>query len=130
MAGLVLAILPVARHQLGQATSFMPAMLALVGCFDLLCAVLLLTQFVDFGDRRLLALSAAYVTSLVILAGYAAAFPDVLGHRPPLGGNPSTAAWLWVCWHSLFPLLLAGALAPWPARLRDEVALPRRAALV
>src|SRR5206468_3253252 len=107
-----------ADRQLGAAPSFVPAMLALVGCLDLLCAVLLVRQFLDLGDRRVLALSSAYVTSLVVLAGYAAAFPGVLGQPAPLGGNPSTAPWLWVSWHTVFPALLGAALAPWPARWR------------
>ncbi|MGP8221421.1 MAG: EAL domain-containing protein [Acidimicrobiales bacterium] len=107
-----LAVLPFSSIRLSTEPSFVPAMLALVGCFDLLSALFLLRQFLDTGDRLVLRLSWAYMFSLVVLAGYGAAFPGVLGARPPLGLYPSTAPWLWVAWHTGFPVLLAVALAP------------------
>jgi PAS domain S-box-containing protein len=101
-------------------------MLALVGCFDLLSALFLLRQFLDTGDRVALRLSWAYVFSLVVLAGYGASFPGVLGAKPPLALNPSTAPWLWVTWHTGFPVLLAVALAPELWRPRENVSSEER----
>lgn len=75
VVAVVLLLLPASGRQLPGTTSFVPALVALVGCFDLLCAVLLIVQFLDVGDRRALALSWAYVSSLVLLGGYAAASP-------------------------------------------------------
>jgi PAS domain S-box-containing protein len=121
-------IQPISGIQLASQPSFVPAMLALVGCLDVLSAALLIRQFRDTGDRRDLALGWAYVFTLIVLAGYAAAFPGVLGTRPPLGQHPSTAPWLWVTWHSAFPVLLGAALAPWPAAWREAVPVPRRRA--
>jgi PAS domain S-box-containing protein len=123
---LVVLLQPVARLQLGGSASFAPAMVALIGGLELLCAALLLRQFLDFGDRRLLVLSSAYVFPLVVLGGYGAAFPRVLGTEPPLGANPSTAPWLWAVWHTAFPVLIGLALAPWPAAVRPVVAAARR----
>ena len=112
VALVTLAVLPFGSARLGAQPSFVPAMLALVGCFDLLSALFLLRQFLDTGDRSALRLSWAYVFSLVVLAGYGAAFPNVLGTSPPLALYPSTAPWLWVAWHTGFPVLLAVAVAP------------------
>ena len=106
-----LAVLPVTSVRLSNQPSFLPVMLALVGCFDLLSALFLLRQYLDTGDRVALRLSWAYLFSLVVLAGYGTSFPNVLGTHPPLGMYPSTSPWLWVTWHTGFPVLLAVALA-------------------
>ena len=118
---LTLAILPFGALRLSPQPSFMPAMLALVCCFDLLSALFLLGQFLDTGDWLALRLSWAYMFSLVVMAGYGAAFPGVLGTRPPLDLYPSTAPWLWAVWHTGFPVLLALALGPMRRRPRRPV---------
>lgn len=103
----------------------MPAMLALVGVLDVISSVLLVRQYRDVGDRRALVLAFSYVFSLTVLSGYGAAFPGVLGDVGPLGGWPSTAPWLWVAWHTGFPVLLAAAVIPWPQGW-DKVDPPHR----
>jgi len=116
---IVVVVLPVGSNRLGAAPSFVPAILALVACFDILSAMLLVAQFRDTGNRRDLALSWAYSWSLVVMLGYALAFPGVFGTHPPLGAVASTAPWLWVSWHAGFPGLLGLAAAPWPKRYRS-----------
>jgi EAL domain-containing protein (putative c-di-GMP-specific phosphodiesterase class I)/PAS domain-containing protein len=116
VAALVLVVQGFSSVRLAGAPSFVPAMLALVGCLDILSAGLLMRQFRGTGDLRALALAWAYVFSLVVLAGYGAAFPGVVAPIGPLGHRPSTAPWLWVIWHTAFPLLLGASLAPWPRR--------------
>lgn len=125
VALLVLCIQPFSATPLGGWSSFVPAMLALVGVLDVISAVLLVRQYRDVGDRRALVLAFSYVFSLTVLSGYGAAFPHVLGDVGPLGGWPSTAPWLWVIWHTGFPVLLAAAVVPWP-RGWDTVDPPRR----
>jgi PAS domain S-box-containing protein len=122
----VCAIQPDASTQLDQQPVFIPVMLALVGCFDVLCVVLLVGQFRDTGGPRALALSCAYLFSLVTLLGWAAAFPGVFAPVGPLGAVPSTSPWLWVAWHTGFPLLLAIALVPLPRTASMCVAVGRR----
>lgn len=128
VAAVTCVILPVGGRQLGPSVSFVPAMLALVCCFDVLSVVFLLREFLDTGERLPLRLSWAYVFSLVVMAGYAAAFPGVLGSTPPLALHPSTAPWLWVAWHGGFPVLLAMAMAA--RRAPVAVPVPRRLQLV
>ena len=91
-----------------------------------LSATLLVRQFRDTGDRRALVLVSAYVFSLVVLTGYGAAFPGVLAPVGPLGGWASTAPWLWVSWHTGFPILLAAAVAPWPTSWQAPTATKSR----
>jgi PAS domain S-box-containing protein len=122
-----LAVLPVEATRLSAQLSFVPAMLALVGCFDVLSTLLLLRQFLDTGDRVPLRLSWAYLFTLIVLVGYGASFPGVLGSHPALGLHPSTAPWLWACWHTGFPALLALAMtASWSRSRGIVVAESRR----
>ncbi|HET9691311.1 MAG TPA: sensor domain-containing diguanylate cyclase [Acidimicrobiales bacterium] len=120
-----LAALPFDHHPFGGSTSFVPAVLATVACFDVLSAVLLAGQYVDTGDLRLLASAWAYLWSLAAMTGYGAAFPGVLAH-PPLATTPSVAAYLYIAWHAGFPTLLGLAWAPWPRRWRDPTPRERR----
>jgi diguanylate cyclase (GGDEF)-like protein len=100
----------------GPAASFLPALLAVVACFDVMSVYLVVGEFRDSGDRRVLMMSCAYMWSLVTMAAYAAAFPDVLSSHPPLALTPSMAPWFYICWHGGFPVLLGLAWARWPSR--------------
>ena len=126
----VVGVQPFEHMQLGATTSFVPVMLALVACFDLACAMLLVGRFRDTGSARPLVLSWAYVFSLVVLLGWGAAFPGVFGSSPPLGGAASNAPWLWVLWHTAFPVLLGVGAAPWPRRWEATVSPERRRRLI
>lgn len=129
VGAVVLAVQPFADAPLGEQATFVPVMLAMVGCFDVLSVVLLVGQFRDTGDRRALTLSWAYLVSLVLMLGWAAAFPGVFGEPAPFGAVASTAPWLWVAWHAAFPVLIGLALAPWPRAAARAVPYDRRPAL-
>lgn len=120
------AALPFAGRMLGDAPSFLPALLAVIGCFDLLSVALLLGEFKDDGDRRLLVMSAAYGWSLVTMLGYAFAFPGVIAPHAPLAITLSMAPWLYIAWHGGFPVLIGLAWAPMPTRWTLPVARARR----
>jgi diguanylate cyclase (GGDEF)-like protein/PAS domain S-box-containing protein len=122
----VACVQPLSSAQLGGWPSFVPVMLALILSFDLLSFLLLTRQFSDTGDRRALVLASSYMFSFVVLAGYGAAFPGVLGAVGPLGGWPSTAPWLYIVWHAGFSLLLAVAVAPWPQRWSASAPVQQR----
>ncbi|MCW2696839.1 MAG: hypothetical protein JWR62_1924 [Modestobacter sp.] len=126
---LVIAMKPVLDARLAEQPAFIPVVVALVCCLNTLSAMLLVGQFRHSGEPRALALACAYVFSLVIMVGWAAAFPGVLGSPAPLGAVPSTAPWLWAVWHTGFPALLAGALLPWRPAWEGPVAAGRRRVL-
>ncbi|MBG0822553.1 MASE4 domain-containing protein [Planomonospora sp. ID91781] len=106
-----------ADRMLGQVPAFLPAFLALVWGSDLLTAFLLITQFLAGGDRRLLALSCAYLWSAAVIVPHALVFSGLFAPQGLLGATPSSAPWLWTAWHTGFPLLIGLALGPWPRRL-------------
>jgi signal transduction histidine kinase/CheY-like chemotaxis protein len=110
-------VAPWASRPVTPHTGFLPAVLAMVACFDVLTAYLLLQQFRAQGDRRSLAMAGAYSWSLVVMGGYALAFPGLVSAHPIMATAPSVAPWLYVIWHTSFPVLLGLAWAPWPSRL-------------
>ena len=120
------ALLPFGTTQLGPSVSFLPAVLAAVTCFDIICVYLLAGDYRDTGDRRILVTAWAYVCSLVMMSGYALAFPGVVANDPPLATAASVAPYLYIGWHVGFPVLLALAWAPWPSRLSRSTAGPAR----
>jgi diguanylate cyclase (GGDEF)-like protein len=121
-------LLPIAGRQLGEAASFLPAMLSVVACFDLLSVYLLVGDYRDRGDPRMLMMAWAYACSLTLMAGYALAFPGAVSVDPLLDATPSLAPYLYVSWHTAFPVLLGAAWAPWPARWVAPTPQPRRRA--
>lgn len=120
----------VGSRDLGASATFLPAVLAVVACFDVLSVYLLIGEYRDTGDRRTLAMAIAYLWSLVVMGGYALAFPGVVSAVPPLAVTPSVAPWLYVSWHAGFPFLLGAAWAPWPRGAGGTVTpVARRAAV-
>jgi diguanylate cyclase (GGDEF)-like protein len=71
-------------------------------------------------------MSWAYAWSLVVMGGYALAFPGAVTVHPPLALTPSIAPYLYVAWHGGFPLLLGAAWAPWPARWTSPIPVAKR----
>jgi len=124
--GVTAVLLPVGAGELGPTRSFLPAMLAIVACFDVLSVYLLVGEFHDHGDRRVLVMSLAYVWSLVTMLGYALAFPGVVSMHPPLAATASMAPWFYIAWHAGFPVLLGVAWAPWRACWTAPTPAPHR----
>ncbi|HEX8304854.1 MAG TPA: sensor domain-containing diguanylate cyclase [Jatrophihabitans sp.] len=108
-----LFVLPLGGHHLGPTTSYVPAVLATVACFDIMSVWLLAGEYLDTGDRRMLGMTLAYLWSLLLMGGYALAFPGVISSHPPLAVTSSVAPYLYIGWHAGFPALLGAAWAPW-----------------
>lgn len=126
---MTLLLLPFSTGQLGSTTSFLPAMLSAVACFDVLSVFFLIGDYLDRGDTRLLVMGWAYLWSLLVMGSYALAFPGAVSNAPPLATAASVAPYLYVLWHGGFPLLLGVAWAPWPERIRQETPVHRRASV-
>lgn len=119
-------LLPISGKPLGPSVSFVPALISIVACFDVMSVYLLVGDFRDRGDVRLLVMACAYSWSLTVMAGYALAFPGAVTAHPPLAFTPSMAPYFYIAWHGGFPLLLGAAWAPWPPRWTRPTPLPRR----
>ncbi|WP_110182112.1 MASE4 domain-containing protein [Nocardioides solisilvae] len=110
--------------QLAPNPGFMPAFLTLVLAAHLLTSTMLVEHYRAGGGDRLLPLSAAYVWSAVCVTAHALTFPGFFGPQGVLGTPEDSSPWLWLGWNVGFPLLVAAALAPWPASLRRYFARP------
>ena len=105
--------LPFVRLQLPEVTAFIPAYGGALWTIDVVIAVLLFGQFMELRSWSLLILAAGYVFDAAMVVPHTLAFPGVFTPSGLLEAGPQTAAWLYLFWHSGFPLfvLAYGVLA-------------------
>jgi signal transduction histidine kinase len=107
----VAVIAPFASVQLPRVDAFIPVLQTVVSVADLVTATLLFAQFSIQPQRALLAVASGYIFSGSFAFLQTLAFP---GAYAPAGlfGDASTAAWMFVFWHTTFPAaILAYALS-------------------
>ena len=108
-----LAGLPFVRAPLPRIPAFMPSYEAALLINDTITAALLFSQFVRVRSRAVLLLAAGYLFDALMIVPHALSFPGVFSATGLLGAGPQTTPWLYVFWHSGFPLfVLAYALRP------------------
>lgn len=101
-----LAAAPFAKTPLPQVWAFVPIyQSALVVC-DLVTASLLIGQFRILQSRALVVLAAGYLFTALLAAAHALSFPGLFAPTGLLGAGPQTTAWLYMFWHSGFPLFV------------------------
>jgi len=81
-------------------------------------------EFHASGDAFLGALAGTYCFSVIMAFLQLLIFPGIFAPNGLLGAAPQSAAWIWVLWHSGYPLFAGLALL---TRLRPESQLSRRA---
>ena len=105
-AVLFAAALPFVSVKLAQVPAFIPAYESALIVNDLITAVLLLGQFTKLRSTALLILAAGYLFDVLIIVPHALSFPGVFGPGGIIGGGHQTTAWLYIFWHSGFPLFV------------------------
>lgn len=98
---------PQADIQLNAYPAFVPIYNAAVIVLDLITAVLLLAQFRHLRERSFLLLACGYLFTPPVMIAHAVSFPNAFGPGELIGGSQTTA-WLWLGWHGVFPLFIAG----------------------
>jgi Membrane-associated sensor, integral membrane domain len=106
MAALFVIMLPFADVRLARIEAFVLAIQSVMCAADLLTAALLFSQFSVYPQRALLALASGYVFSGLLAFVSACAFPGVFvrTNQIYLGDDLNSTAWLFVFWHTVFPL--------------------------
>jgi signal transduction histidine kinase/CheY-like chemotaxis protein len=94
------------RMPLAQVPAFIPAYEAALWINDTLTAALLFSQFASLRSRALLALGAGYLFNALMIVAHALSFPGVFSPTGLMGSGPQTTAWLYIFWHSGFPLFV------------------------
>jgi signal transduction histidine kinase len=123
-AGLI-AVAPLARLHMPAQAPFVPAYESALWVCDLATALLLLGQFHRSRLPSLLVLSSAYLLSTLIIPPHLMSFPGVFAPNGILGGNAQTISWLYVFWHSTFPLLVLAHTLTSRAEARRRWLIPR-----
>lgn len=116
-----LAAAPFAKVRLGAVSAFIPIYESALLLNDLITAVMLIGHFSILRSRALLVLACGYLFTAVITIAHALTFPGLFAPSGLLGAGSQSTAWLYVFWHSGFPLcVMAYALLS-----HRERAMPR-----
>jgi signal transduction histidine kinase/CheY-like chemotaxis protein len=121
-AALFAALVPFAKLKLARVPAFIPMYESALVINDVITAVLLLGQYRILRSTGLAVLGGAYLFSALMAAGHALSFPGLFAAGGLLGAGPQSTAWIYMLWHSGFPLLvLAYALLPPGATARKPL---------
>jgi signal transduction histidine kinase len=123
---LVLVGLPFASTSGPVIPGFTVAWLTLVLAFDLTTAGLLLGMSRSGMGPRPLLLAMAFLWSGAFVVMLAFAIPGAVSETPTFAAEDGAAAWIWLLRHTGPPLLIAAALAVWPAGWERQGPVPRR----
>ncbi len=113
-ACLFVALVPFAKTPLAPVPAFIPIYETALVLFDLVTAVLLFGQYRILRLRGLLVLGSGYVFTGLMTVGHALTFPGLFAPSGLLGAGPQSTAWIYMFWHSGFPLFVVAyaCLAP------------------
>jgi PAS domain S-box-containing protein len=98
------ALAPFAQVQLPQVWAFIPIYQSVIVTNDLITAVLLFGQFAILGRTALLALGTGYLLTALIASVHTLSFPGLFAPAGVFGSGPQTTAWIYMAWHTAFPL--------------------------
>jgi len=106
----VLAILPFGSVSLPVIVPFIPIFATTVFLVEGLTAYFLAIQFRASGETFLGALAGAYGFVMVTAILQLLIFPGVFSKTGLLGAGPQSAIWVWVIWHTGYPVFAGLAL--------------------
>ena len=133
-----LALAPFATVKLAPVMAFVPSYQSALAINDLITAILLLNQLSVLKRQAIVVLASGYLFTALMAVAHALSFPGLLSPTGLFGGSQTTA-WLYMFWHSGFPLaVVAYALlsrgendAPAPTwSARTGIAVSAAAALI
>ncbi|HEX2916038.1 MAG TPA: MASE4 domain-containing protein [Chloroflexia bacterium] len=99
-----LLALPFAQTKLPPVQAFIPMFITALFLSDLFTAFIFWTQFRVERRPAIAALSATYLFTGLLSLPYLLAFPGALAENGLLGASNQTPNWLWIFWHTGFPL--------------------------
>src|SRR5581483_6166916 len=99
-----IAAVPFATEKLAPAPAFIPIYQSTLAFSDLITAVILLTQYAVLRSSALLVLACGYLFTALAAIVHMLTFPGLFSPTGLLGANPQTTAWVYMFWHSGFPI--------------------------
>jgi signal transduction histidine kinase len=97
---------PLSRMQLPRIEPFVPIYATAMFVNDSLTAVLLFAQFSILRSRALLVISSGYLFTGLMLIPWILTFPGIFAPSGLLDAGLQSTAWLYIVWHSGFPLFV------------------------
>jgi PAS domain S-box-containing protein len=101
-----ICMIPFARLPLLQVWAFIPIYESALIISDLITAILLFAQYNLLRTRSLLVLASGYLFTAAMIVPHALTFPGLFAPAGLLGAGPQSTAWLYMFWHSGFPLVV------------------------
>lgn len=103
---LFVLVAPFAKVPLAQVPAFLPFYQSAVIINDAITALLLVGQARVARSRAMLVLACGYVFTALITLVHLLTYPAVFAPTGLLGAGPQSTAWLYMFWHSGFPLVV------------------------
>jgi two-component sensor histidine kinase len=100
----VVAIVTLANIQAVRVEALVPITQIVMSVVWLLTAAFLLAQYAVQPQRAQLALASGFVFSGLFAVLHTLAFPGAYGSDVVIGDELSSAGWLFLCWHTMFPI--------------------------
>jgi signal transduction histidine kinase len=97
---------PVSSIQLARIDAVVPAYATASFLNDSITAVLLFAQFSILRSRPLLAIAGGYLFTALVVIAWTLTFPGLFAPAGLLGAGLQTATWLYMLWHSGFPMFV------------------------
>ncbi|KJC56697.1 histidine kinase [Bradyrhizobium sp. LTSPM299] len=101
-----LTVAPVSNIQLARVDAVVPAYGTASFVNDSITAVLLFAQFSVLRSRALLAIASGYVFTALVVVAWLLTFPGLFAPAGLLGAGLQTTTWLYILWHSGFPMFV------------------------
>lgn len=125
------ALAPFAGRPLAPGWAFIPVYQSAIVVNDMVTAGLLLGQYAILRQRPLLVLAGGYLFTGFMAGTHMLTFPGLFAPTGLLGAGDQTTAWLYVFWHSGFPLAVAAyALLRAKSRAPGPIPGPQRRAAI
>jgi len=101
-----LAVVPFANVMLRPVPAFILVYESVLVICDLITATLLFGQYNIVRSHSLLILASGYLLTAFLATVHALSFPGSIAPTGLLGAGPQTTAWMYMCWHASFPLMV------------------------
>src|SRR3979409_884736 len=106
LAAFLVMAWPLSTIELARIDAFVPAYAAAMFVTDSITAVLLFAQFSILRSRALLVIASGYLFTALVVIPWMLTFPGVFAPSGLLGAGLQSTSWLYILWHSGFPLFV------------------------
>ncbi|MGV2287132.1 sensor histidine kinase [Trinickia sp. YCB016] len=119
-----LIAVPFAKREWPIIWAFVPTYESALVVTDLITSMLLFGQFYSLRSQRLLVLACGYLFTAGMTVSHALTFPGLFAPGGLIGAGPQSTAWIYMFWHTGFPLFVIAYALLRDERIEDGARLP------